>query len=573
MHRQLPVTTRSPRLSKKTTPKPRQKRSKQPPKTQSKRTFGKSRLERCDFQPYDDRIMSASDAVEQFLIPTDGIPLVCGFSGFTGVNTPKAIPKAIVEHVDKNQLAGKIKYDVFVGASTGPDIDNAFAERHLIHRRMPFCAGKTIQNAMNTGQLHFIDQHLSTFGDRLLSGQYHANAASPRLRRGDEYQVDVAVIEVTEINSEGDIIPGISVGLAAELAHTADKIILELNTLRPSIKGLHDITQFRPIGRRHPYPLRVSEDRIGDPFICINPSRVVGVIQTSSHDYYSTPNPPDEKSSAIAGHLIEFLEHEIAWGRLPKEHIHLQSGVGSISDKVVGGLSTSNIHNVRCYTEVLQDSFIPLIKEGRIRHASTTGIKLSEEYTNDFYDNLDFFKQKILVRNQTLSNSPEILSRIGLVAMNTPVEVSIFGNINSSHVGSKIISGLGGSNDMARSSLLSIMHCPSTRPTKTDPYGISSIVPQVTNTDSTARDVQVIVTDQGLADLRGLSPIQRAREIIDKTAHPLYKDQLTAYLDAAIFYNTKNNSLDTPNLFKNCYDFHINLEENGTMRLDSDWLR
>ena len=292
------------------------------------------------------------------------------------------------------------------------------------------------------------------------------------------------------------------------------------------------------------------------------------------HHAYSKPTPADPKCDQIAGHLIEFLEHEVAWGRLPSGPaggIHFQSGVGAIADRVMMALQHTKIENARCYTEILQDSFLPLIESGKIVHASTTGIKLTKGAMDHFFDNLDFFKSKIIIRNQALSNAPEILSRIGLVSMNTAVECSIFGNINSSHVGSSIISGLGGSNDMSRSAALSIMHCLSSRPTPTDPHGISCVVPQVASVDSTARDVMVFVTEQGLADLRGLSPIQRAQEIITKTAHPVYKDQLMSYLDQSIFYNRKRGSLDTPQLFRHVYDMQINLEENGTMRLPKGW--
>jgi acetyl-CoA hydrolase len=107
--------------------------------------------------------------------------------------------------------------------------------------------------------------------------------------------------------------------------------------------------------------------------------------------------------------------------------------------------------------------------------------------------------------------------------MNTPVEVDIYAHANSTCVmGSRMLNGLGGSADFLRSAKYSIMHTPSSRPSKTDPTGVSCIVPMCTHVDQTEHDLDVIVTEQGLADVRGLSPKERARVIIKKCAHPDY---------------------------------------------------
>jgi succinyl-CoA:acetate CoA-transferase len=63
---------------------------------------------------------------------------------------------------------------------------------------------------------------------------------------------------------------------------------------------------------------------------------------------------------------------------------------------------------------------------------------------------------------------------------------------------------------------------------------ISCIVPMVSHVDHTEHDVHVIVTEQGLADLRGLPPRRRAQKIIDHCAHPDYRPALQDYLDRAV---------------------------------------
>ena len=76
--------------------------------------------------------------------------------------------------------------------------------------------------------------------------------------------------------------------------------------------------------------------------------------------------------------------------------------------------------------------------------------------------------------------------------------------------------------------------------------------PMVTHVDHTEHDVQVIVTEQGLADLRGLSPKQRARVIIQNCAHPRFTPALEAYFDAAMHHSTGKH---TPHLMDQAYSF------------------
>jgi acetyl-CoA hydrolase len=135
-------------------------------------------------------------------------------------------------------------------------------------------------------------------------------------------------------------------------------------------------------------------------------------------------------------------------------------------------------------------------------------------------------------------------------------------------MGSRMLNGLGGSGDFLRNSKYSIMHTPSTRPTKTDPHGISTVIPFCTHIDHTEHDIDILVTEQGLADLRGLSPRERAKCIIDNCAHPLYKPILTEYLQLATTECLKNNSAHEPHMLAHAFDMHLNLQRHGTMRID-----
>jgi len=284
------------------------------------------------------------------------------------------------------------------------------------------------------------------------------------------------------------------------------------------------------------------------------------------------PNAPaDATSKAIAGNLIEFLEHEVSKGRLPQNLLPLQSGIGNIANAVIEGLATggANFKNLKVWTEVLQDSFLDLFDSGNLDFATATSIRFSPDGFERFYKKWDEYSPKLLLRSQQVSNSPEIIRRLGVIGMNTPVEVDIYAHANSTCVnGSRMLNGLGGSADFLRSSKYSIMHCPSARPSKTDPTGISSIVPQCTHIDQTEHDLDVVVTEQGLADVRGLSPKERARVIIKKCAHPDYVPILEEYFNMAEFMCLKKGWGHEPQLLWNSFDMHKNLIENGTMKLD-----
>jgi len=124
-----------------------------------------------------------------------------------------------------------------------------------------------------------------------------------------------------------------------------------------------------------------------------------------------------------------------------------------------------------------------------------------------------------------------VVRRLGVIAMNAMIEADMYGNVNSTHIkGTSIMNGIGGSGDFARNAFLSFFVTPSTAKNG----AISCIVPMVSHVDHTEHDVQILVTEQGLADLRGLSPKQRARLIIEKCAHPDYRPALTEYYERAL---------------------------------------
>jgi succinyl-CoA:acetate CoA-transferase len=301
--------------------------------------------------------------------------------------------------------------------------------------------------------------------------------------------------------------------------------------MNPGLQGMHDVYYGSSLPpHRKPIPILAPGDRIGETTFRCDPNKVIAVVETNAPDRNRAFVPPDQITKAIAGHIREFLGHEIRRGRLHPELLPIQSGVGNVANAVMAGLADGPFNRLTAYTEVLQDSMLNLIRSGQMVLASATALSLSSDAAMLFNREIDTLRDRIVLRSQEISNHPEVIRRLGVIAMNAMIEADIYGNVNSTHVrGTSIMNGIGGSGDFARNAYLSIFMTPSTAKQGT----ISSIVPMVTHVDHTEHDVQIVVTEHGLADLRGLSPKQRARSVIDNVAHPSFRPALRDYFNRA----------------------------------------
>ena len=179
------------------------------------------------------------------------------------------------------------------------------------------------------------------------------------------------------------------------------------------------------------------------------------------------------------------------------------------------------------YSEVLQTNILKLLDAGVVSCASGSSLSLSLADKERFFANLSWYRDKIILRPQEISNSPELIRRLGVISTNTAIEVDLSGNVNSTHInGARIMNGLGGSGDYTRNAQLSIFVTPSTAKNG----AISCIVPYVSHVDHTEHDVDVIITEYGVADLRCLTAYERARKMIEIAA-PQFRDDLSQYMD------------------------------------------
>ncbi|MDD6210238.1 MAG: acetyl-CoA hydrolase/transferase family protein [Bacteroidales bacterium] len=489
-------------------------------------------------------VISAEEAAS---IIKDGDQL--GFSGFTASGTPKAVPMALAKKAEAEHAAGRpFKVGYFTGASTGDSIDGTLARANAINFRTPYQSNKDLRSALNAHEAEYFDLHLSHLAQELRYGFYG--------------KIDVAIIEAAEVTESGEIIPTCGVGIAPTICRMADKIIVEINSRHPKeIRGMHDIYEPADPPYRKEIPIYTPSDRIGKPYIKVDPSKIVGIVETELPNEGGKFAPLDDVTMAIGHNVSNFLAAEIKAGRIPASFLPMQSGVGNVANAVLAAIGDNKeIPNFNVYTEVIQDAVIDLMKQGRVHFASGCSLTVSNPVIREIYGNLDFFKEKILLRPEEISNNPEIVRRLGLITINTALEADIFGNINSTHVvGTKMMNGIGGSGDFTRNAYLSIFTTPSTAKNG----AISAFVPMVSHLDHSEHSVKIIITEYGIADLRMKSPHQRAEAIIENCVHPDYKQLLWDYLKLGAKGHT-------PQSLQAAFGFHLAFNETGDMR-NTDW--
>lgn len=472
---------------------------------------------------------------------------VVGIGGFSSVGTPKAVPAALAARAEELHSRGiPFRIGLITGGATGSQVDSALARAKAVSFRTPFQSNKDMREAINGGEVDYFDVHLSQIGQDV--------------RYGFLGPIHVAIVEASDLTPSGEIVLSTSVGISPTLIQMADRVIIELNrTHRGRLCGMHDIYLPQNPPARTDIPIYKVDDRAGSPSIAIDPRKVAGVVLTDERDHIAAFTPQNETTLRIGQHVAAFLYDEYRKGAIPKDFLPLQSGVGNIANAVLAALGKDERLPAFCmFTEVIQNSVVDLMLQGRIRFATGSSLTLSEDKLDTLYDNIEQMRSHMLLRPQEITNHPEMIRRLGIIAVNTALEADLFGNINSTHVmGSRMMNGIGGSADFARNAYLSIFTTPSTA----KDGRISSIVPQVSHTDSTEHDVRIIVTEQGVADLRGKSPRQRARCIIEHCAHPDYRELLWDYLKLS-----EGKSVHTPLSLRNAFAMHLAFEETGDMR-------
>ncbi len=484
-------------------------------------------------------ILKADEAVS---LINDGDTIA--FSGFSPAGAAKVVPGALIERAHLEHRKGNsFRLRILTGASSGQIIDDEMAAAEAISWRAPYQSGASLRKQINNQQVEYVDMHLSHVPQAVVYGFFGP--------------IHLAVIEATEITADGRVYLTTSIGASPTYLRYADKVVIEINRNQsPRLREMADIFVMPPPPLRNPIPIHEPLTRIGWPYAVVDPKKVIGIVENNEPDQTTEFSPSGGIGRQIAEHVVRFLLDEMHAGRIPENFLPLQAGVGNVANGVLAKLGNHpDIPPFWMYSEVCQDAMIDLMTDGKLLGTSATSLTLSSSRLRQVINDMDFFASRIVLRPQEISNHPGIIRRLGVIGLNTVLEADIYGNVNSSHLyGMDIVNGIGGSGEFTRNSYLSILMTPSVA----KDGKISAIVPMCPHVDSNEHSVQVIVTEQGLADLRGLGPIQRAQRMIENCAHPNYREYLWKYVNESRVGHIRHD-------LQRCFELHRNLIERGTM--------
>jgi len=457
-------------------------------------------------------------AAEAAALIKDGDTL--GLSGFTPAGTPKAVTAELAKVAHAEHEAGRpFQVGILTGASTGNSCDGVLSIENAIRYRAPYTTNADFRKRVNAGLIAYNDIHLSQMAQEI--------------RYGFLGDVDWAILEACAVTEDGKVYLTAAGGISPTVARLAKKgIIIELNAFHSDRSiGIHDVYEPLDPPSRAAIEINKPSDRIGTTYVQVDPKKIIGVVECDIPDEARSFKDSDPVTEQIGQNVADFLMADMKRGIIPASFLPLQSGVGSTANAILGALgSNPAVPAFNVYTEVLQDAVVDLMRQGRVKSASTCSLTVTNEVLKGIYDDIEQFKDRLVLRPSEISNNPEIIRKLGVIAINTAIEVDLYGNVNSTHIcGTKMMNGIGGSGDFERNAFLSIFTCPSVAKGGC----ISSIVPFCSHLDHTEHDVNVIITEQGVADLRGKSPKQRAQLIIENCAHPDYKQLLWDYLKIA----------------------------------------
>lgn len=490
--------------------------------------------ERIRCGEYLERIITADEAA---LLFRDGMTVATTGNPLMGY--PKAVFIALSQRIRRE---GGIKINLLSAGPLGPEVEDNLVDAGGIGTRIGAVGTEKMRAAVNRGDVRFIEGK---------GGQLPL-----QVKRGWYGPVDMAVVEAIGITQEGHIIPATAVYDSPEWIDAAACVIVEINLRRPpGLEGLHDVY------RRGSAPIPLLDnplERFGVPYISVDPKKIKGIVLSDLEDRTAGEGKDDPEGGMIGRHILRFFNEEIRSGRWGKALPPIEVGVGNLVGAVLREIGRSEFQDLCFHMPSITDPVLDIVDAGKVRWVSGMALRLSAPQWKRFQADLDRYKACMVLRPVSICNSAEVVQRLGVVAINGCLEMDLQGQVNSSHpMGAKILTGIAGSYDFSRNGLLSIFAVPSTA----RGGRISSVVPMVSHVDHTEHDVDILVTEQGLADLRGLDPLARAETIIRRCAHPDFQGMLSDYLDRA-----KREPGHIPLSLEEVGSFHLRFGRFGSMK-------
>ena len=315
----------------------------------------------------------------------------------------------------------------------------------------------------------------------------------PALFRDGTLPLDAVFLNVSPPDEDGYCSFGVSADLAVSAVEGSRKVIAQINRSMPF--------------------------SYGDALIHV--SRIDAAVEVDDPLVEVPTAPPSETDMSIGRHIAEMIPDGAA----------LQIGVGGIPNAVLAALKDHR--HLGLHTEALTDGVLPLLESGVIDNSCKKvmpGISVASLALGSgrLYDYMDYRKD-LLLKDVAWTNDPfRIAANPKAVAINSAVEVDLTGQVCADSIGTRIISGVGGQHDfMYGASLSDGGKTFIAIPSMTE-KGVSKINPVLSpgaGVVTTRHMVQNIVTEYGVAELRGKTLPQRAKALV-AIAHPSVREQL-----------------------------------------------
>lgn len=469
-------------------------------------------------------------------------------SGMTvamGGYTACGYPKLIASELAARKRGGEdLKISLITGSQLGQDVYEELGQAGVLERYSPLLGSKTMTRLANSGGFHYVELPMNRL---------------PRLLRSGAFgRLNVAVVEAAGITREGHLIPSNSLGLVPNYLEAAEAVIVELNQALPkALDGLHDSYLPLPPPHTRPIPLVNVKQRIGAPYVAVDPDKIKYIVASERPDFILEEEKKTD-ATAITDNLMNVLELESRknWANSLRP---LQTGFGNLTNAILAALKTSPFRDLEFFCGGVVDAHLELLLAGKARAISTGSLQMGPLARKTLETDPALCREHLVIRNAEQTNHAETIGRLGLIALNSGIEVDIYGNVNASHVmGSKVVNGIGGGANFAQNSLLSVVIIPSIA----KGGDVSSIVPLAPHNDISEHDVDVIVTENGVADLRGKDEMERALAVINNCAHESYRDALLDYLHTA----AREYGGHHPMSLGRALSWHQRLYETGSMR-------
>lgn len=437
--------------------------------------------------------------------------MTVAMSGYAMAGYPKAVVKELVR---RKQSGEHLTIGLITGANV-PWLDETLGNEQMISTRAPMVASRVLSSQANSGAVRYIEQQMNRM---------------PRLLRNGSFgKIDVAVIEALGFDEDGSLIPTTSVGMTHYLMDAAEHIIVEINTAQPeALWGLHDIYAPAPPPHTQPIPIVSVGQRIGRTGIPMNLEKLRHIVVSDIAEVSGTKTKITPESARIADHLFNFLELEIS-----KNHNRIlppiQTGFGGIADAIATAFEHSSFNDLQFFCGGVGGAVMELLASGKAKALSAGGLEMNGRVESILKDTPDV-RNRLVLRSGDVTNNAEVIGRLGLIALNSGIEMDIYGNVNSSHIsGTHVVNGIGGGANFAQNAGLSVVLLPSVG----RKGAVSNIVPMVSHQDICEHDVDIVITEHGVADLRGKDDIERAAAIVKNCTDGVYREQLDRYFDTA----------------------------------------